>query len=151
MLKFLETRCTKLSRNSIRLRMAAQFVNTSATPCIASSNNVLVPSSTKNFRISTNNRGEKKRKGSPCKMFAPLFVDRWWKSKLCRIPCRENFPSGTSLRPPDNSVTMRTSESPSLQFPARQRKNITATWEICARTNYVVGEQRKVRRWTRYR
>jgi len=58
-----------------------------------------------------------------------------------RFSGRRNFPSGR-LRPADNSVTMRSSESPLLQFPARQRKDIAEAWEICARTNYIVSIER---------
>lgn len=137
--KFPGMQRTKLSRNSIRLRMAVQFANTStSTPCTASSDNIRALSSLlwlKSSEVSTS-----RKKAAKCSRRS-LSTDerRNWAAYLGEMSYRDIFT--------DNFVTMKTLESPSLQFPARRWRDIAGIWEICARTNYVVsGERREFRR-----
>lgn len=116
--------------------MAVQFASTSATPCSASSDNVrALPPLAQNFRGCN---GQEESRETASRRSLSTDERRNWAAYLGEMFYRDIFT--------DNFVTMKTSESPSLQFPARRLRDIAGIREICAWTNYVVsGERREFR------
>lgn len=147
--KFPGTRRTKLSRNSIRLRSAVQFASSCERRL------ALMHLGREPRKISTirsTNREERAARRDARASFLPVVIRRRRrrriveKPKLGRVPRRKKLPhryetsSHHSFRPPDNSVTMRTTGiTVPLQFPARPPARPPAEGYCSGLGKYVPG------------